>query len=292
MKYAFIAEHRPVFSVRVMCRCLGIHPSGFYAWLKAPLSRRAREDARQIALAKQAWNESGKIYGYRKIHDDLTEMGEAISENRVARLARLAGIQAQIGYQKKPGQYGGKPSVVIDNTLNRQFEVAAPDRAWVTDITYLRTHEGFAYLAVVIDLFSRRVVGWAVHSRQTSELAVQALLMAIWGRKPAPGLLIHSDQGAQFTSREWAAFLREHGLEHSMSRRGNCHDNAVAESFFQLLKREKIRRRTYRTREDARRDVFEYIEMFYNPKRKHTNNGMLSPVDFEERRLKPEKAGV
>ena len=256
------------------------------------MSRRALEDERQTALAKQAWNDSGKVYGYRKIHDDLIEMGEVVSENRVARLARLAGIQAQIGYKKKPGQYSGKPSVVVDNTLNRQFEVAAPDRAWVTDITYIRTHEGFAYLAVVIDLFSRRVVGWAVQPRQTSELAVQALLMAIWRRKPGPDLLIHSDQGAQFTSREWAAFLRAHGLEHSMSRRGNCHDNAVAESFFQLLKREKIRRRTYRNREHARRDVFEYIELFYNPKRKHTNNGMLSPVDFENRQLKLEKAGV
>lgn len=154
-----------MFSVRLMCRCLGIHPSGFHAWLKAPLSQRAREDARQTALAKEAWTDRGKIYGYRKIHDDLIEMGEAVFENRVARLARLAGIPAQIGYKKKPGQYGGKPSVVVDNTLNRQFDVAAPDRAWVTEITYIRTHEGFAYLAVVIDLFSRRMVGWAVHSR-------------------------------------------------------------------------------------------------------------------------------
>ncbi len=292
MKYAFIAANQDQFNTRPMCRMLGVHPSGFYAWVKEPLSQRALEDERQTKLVKDAWNESGKIYGYRKIYDDLIDMGEAVSENRVARLAGLAGIQAQIGYKKKPGVYGGKPSIVVDNTLDRQFSVDAPDRAWVTDITYLRTHEGFAYLCVVIDLFSRRVVGWAVQSRQTSELAVQALLMAIWRRKPRPGLLIHSDQGAQFTSREWAAFLREHNLEHSMSRRGNCHDNAVAESFFQLLKREKVRRRKYRTREDARRDVFEYIELFYNPKRKHTNNGMLSPVDFEERQLKLEKAGV
>ena len=227
-----------------------------------------------------------------KIHDDLIDMGEAVSENRVARLSRLAGIQAQIGYRKKPGQYGGKPSVAIDNTLDRQFAVDVPDRAWVTDITYIRTHEGFAYLCVVIDLFSRRVVGWAVQPRQTSELALQALLMAIWRRKPGSGLLIHSDQGAQFASREWAVFLREHNLEHSMSRHGNCHDNAVAESFFQLLKREKIRRHKYRTRDDAWCDIFEYIELFYNPRRKHTNNGMLSPVDFEERQRKLRKAGV
>lgn len=229
MKYAFIAANQDRFKTRPMCRMLGVHPSGFYAWVKEPLSHRALEDERQTKLVKDAWNESGKIYGYRKIYDDLVDMGEAVSENRVARLARLAGIQAQIGYKKKPGMYGGKPSVVVDNTLDRQFTVDVPDRAWVTDITYLRTHEGFAYLCVIIDLFSRRVVGWAVQSRQTSELAVQALLMAIWRRKPGPGLLIHSDQGAQFTSREWAAFLRDHNLEHSMSRRGNCHDNAVAD---------------------------------------------------------------
>ena len=292
MRYAFIDAHRQQHPVRVLCKMLSVHPSGFYAWVKNPLSQRALKDERQTKLVKEAWNDSGKVYGYRKIYDDLIDMGETVSENRVARLARLAGVQAQIGYKKKPGVYGGKPSVVVDNTLDRQFTVGAPDRAWVTDITYLRTHEGFAYLCVVIDLFSRRVVGWAVQSRQTSELAVQALLMAIWRRKPGPGLLIHSDQGAQFTSREWAAFLREHGSEHSMSRRGNCHDNAVAESFFQLLKREKVRRRKYRTREEARRDVFEYIELFYNPKRKHTNNGMLSPVDFEERQLKLKQAGV
>jgi len=150
-------------------------------------------------------------------------MGERVSQNRVARLAHLAGIQAQIGY-KKPGRYGGKPSVIVDNTLDRQFDVDAPDRAWVTDITYIRTHEGFAYLCVVIDLFSRRVVGWALQSRPTTELAVQALLSAIWRRKSSAGLLVHTDQGSQFTSREWAAFLRDHNINHSMSRRGNCHD--------------------------------------------------------------------
>jgi putative transposase len=193
----------------------------------------------------------------------------------------LAGITAQIGYKRRPGKYGGKPSVVVDNTLDRQFDVEAPDTVWVTDITYIRTQEGFAYLAVVIDLFSRRVVGWSMQSRQTTDIVLQALLMATWRRKPKAKVLIHSDQGSQFTSMDWAAFLKAHDLEHSMSRRGNCHDNAVAESFFNLLKRERIRRRTYRTREEARRDVFDYIEMFYNPKRKHARNGMLSPLEFE-----------
>jgi putative transposase len=200
---------------------------------------------------------------------------------------------------------------VAENRLEQRFEASAPDQVWVTDITYIKTHEGWLYLCVVIDLFSRRVVGWSARSRMTTDLALQALLMAVWRRKPAGKVMVHSDQGSQFTSREWQLFLRQHNLEPSMSRRGNCHEfkqvrasgsndlgdhskaqNAVAESFFQLLKRERIRRRTYPTREAARQDVFEYIELFYNPKRKHTNNGMLSPVDFEIRQQKMNEAGV
>ena len=281
MRYAFIAAHRPVFPVRAMCRCLGIHPSGFYAWRRHSLSKRAREDARRTELIRKAWKDSGKVYGYRKLHDDLLDQGETCCPNRVARLAGLAGIKAQIGDKRRPGIYGGRPSFVVDNTLDRQFDVEVPDKAWVTDITYIRTLEGFAYLAVVIDLYSRRVVGWSMQSRQITDVVLQALLMAVWRRKPQGKVLIHSDQGSQFTSMDWASFLKHHNLEHSMSRRGNCHDNAVAESFFNLLKRERIRRRTYKTRADARQDVFDYIEMFYNPKRKHARNGMLSPVEFE-----------
>ena len=281
MKYAFIDDHRAEFSVRSQCRMLQVHFSGFYAWLKAPLSNRAKEDARQTALIKQAWQDSGKVYGYRKLHHDLRDQGEPCGPNRVARLAGLAGIKAQIGYKRRPGRYGGKPAIVAENKVARNFDVDTPDQVWVTDITYIRTHEGWTYLAVVIDLFSRRVVGWSMQSRMTADLALQALLMAVWRRKPKATVTIHSDQGSQFTSGEWQSFLRQHNLEASMSRRGNCHDNAVAESFFQLLKRERIRRKTYTTRDAARLDVFEYIEMFYNPQRKHTNNGMLSPVEFE-----------
>lgn len=303
MRYAFIAEHRDHFGVRAMCRCLAVQPSGFYAWQKSPLSRRAREDARQTELLRRAWHDSGKVYGYRKLHDDLLDHGETCCPNRVARLTRLAGIEAQIGYKRRPGSHGGKPSLAVDNTLDRQFDVAAPDRAWVTDITYIRTLEGFAYLAVVIDLYSRRVVGeaaqgsngpkdrwngcggWSMHSRQTTDVVLQALHMAVWRRKPKQRVLIHSDQGSQFTSMEWAAFIRAHNLEHSMSRRGNCHDNAVAETFFSSLKRERIRRRTYKTREEARQDVFDYVEMFYNPVRKQVRNGMLSPLTFERQQV-------
>lgn len=289
MKYAFIEAHRPEFSIRSMCRMLMVHFSGFYAWLKERLSLRAQEDARQTDLIQQAWADSGMVYGYRKLHDDLLDAGETCSENRVARLASLAGITAQIGYKRRPGRYGGKPAVVADNTLDRQFEVDMPDCVWVT---YIKTHEGWSYLAVVIDLFSRRVVGWSMQSRMTTDLALQALLSAVWRRKPKAKVMIHSDQGSQFTSKEWQSFLGKHNLDASMSRRGNCHDNAVAESFFQLLKRERIRRRTYITRDAARQDVFDYIEMFYNPTRKHTNNGMLSPVDYEIKQRKMNEASV
>ena len=228
----------------------------------------------------------------RKLTDDLRDQGERISENRVARLASLAGIAAQVGYKRRPGRYGGKPAVVVENRLEQRFEASAPDQDWVTDINYIKAHEGWMFLCAVIDLFSRRVVGWSAQSRMTTDLALQALLMAVWRRKPTERVTVQSDQGSQFTSREWQMFLNQHNLEPSMSRRGNCHDNAVAESFFQLLKRERIRRRTYLTRNDARRDVFEYIELVYNPKRKHTNNGMLSPVDYEIRQQKLNKAGV
>ncbi len=292
MKYAFIRAHQTEFGVRAMCRVLRVHFSGFYAWLKEPLSLRAQDDERQTALIRQAWSDSGRVYGYRKLTDDLRDQGEQVSENRVARLASLAGILAQVGYKRRPGRYGGKPAVVATNTLDRQFEVDAPDKVWVTDITYIKTHEGWLYLSVVIDLFSRRVVGWSAQPRMTTDLALQALLASVWRRKPKTKVMVHSDQGSQFTSREWQVFLGQHNLEASMSRRGNCYDNAVAESFFQLLKRERIRRRTYLTREAARQDVFDYIEMFYNPKRKHTNNGMLSPVDFEIRQQKLNEAGV
>ncbi len=256
------------------------------------LNHRAQEDLRQTALRRQARPESGKVYGYRKLADDLRDQGEQISEKHVARLAGLAGIAAQIGYKRRPGCYGGKSAVIASNGLDRQFEVDAPDRAWVNDITYIKIHEGWLYQAGAIDLFSRRVVGWSAQSRMATNLAQQALLAAVWRRKPKAKVLIHSDQRLQFTSREWQLFLSQYNLDASMSRRGNRHDNAVAESFFQLLKRERIRRRTYPTREAARQDVFDYIEMCYNPKRKHTNNGMLSPVDFEIRQQKLNEAGV
>jgi putative transposase len=173
------------------------------------------------------------------------------------------------------------PAVIAPNHLKQQFDVTAPNQTWVTDITYIRTHEGWLYLAVVLDLFSRQVIGWSMQTRMGRELAIDALLMAVWRRQPTAPVIVHSDQGTQYSSYDWQAFLKSNNLVASMSRRGNCYDNAVAESFFQLLKRERIRRRVYLTRDEARQDVFDYIEMFYNPVRRHGYNQRISPIEFE-----------
>ncbi len=276
-------DHANQFRLRSMCRVFNVHRSGYYAWLESPLSARALDDARVVDLAKQCWLESGRVYGYRKVTRDLRDLGEQCGKHRVARLMRNEGLRAQVGYGRRPGMRGGKASVVAGNQLDRQFDVPRANEAWVTDITYIRTHEGWMYLAVVIDLFSRHVVGWSMQSRMQTDLVLQAMTMAVWRRKPARGLMIHSDQGSQFTGHDWQDFLKANGIECSMSRRGNCHDNAVAESFFQLLKRERIRRKIYTTHDDAKSDVFNYIEMFYNSRRQHGHNDGLSPVEFEKR---------
>lgn len=262
---------------------MSVHPSGYYAWQQTPQSARAQEDQRLLGHIKQSWLESGGVYGYRKIKDDLRALGETCGKHRVARLMRQEGLRSQTGYRRRPGQLGGRPAVVAPNHLERQFDVTTPNTVWVTDITYIRTHEGWLYLAAVLDLFSRQVVGWSMAPRMDRDLAISALLMAVWRRRPDREVLVHSDQGSQFSSYDWQAFLKAHRLKPSMSRRGNCHDNAVAESFFQLLKRERIRRKIYEHREAARQDVFDYIEMFYNPKRRHSFNNGLSPVEYEKR---------
>lgn len=191
-------------------------------------------------------------------------------------------IKALRGYQP-PRPIKGRPSIIAPNRLNRTFTVDAPNKVWVTDITYIRTWQGWLYLAVVLDLYARKVVGWSMKPTLAKELALDALLMAVWRRKPEQEVMVHSDQGSQYSSSDWLSFLKANNLVASMSRRGNCHDNAVAESFFQLLKRERIKRKIYITREDARGDVFDYIEMFHNAKRCHGFNNQLSPVEFEKR---------
>lgn len=283
LKYAFIKQRAGDYSIRRLCLTLKVHPSGYYAWLSESQSARAKDDQRLLGLIKHSWLESGGVYGYRKIHDDLREVGEDCGRHRVARLMRFEGLRSQTGYRRRPGKYGGKPAVASPNLLKREFDVVEPNKVWVTDITYIRTYEGWLYLAVVLDLFSRQVVGWSMKSQMTSDLAIDALLMAVWRRKPKQEVMVHSDQGSQYSSSDWRSFLKANNLVASMSRRGNCHDNAVAESFFQLLKRERIKRKIYTSRQDARSDVFDYIEMFYNPKRRHGFNNQLSPVEFEKR---------
>lgn len=285
MKYAFMLDHEQQFRLRSMCKVFGLHPSGYYAWRSAPMSPRAKNDIRVLGLIKQCWLESG-VYGYRKISRYLRDLGESCGMHRTARLMRQEDLRAQVGYRRRPGMRGGKPAIVANNQLARQFDPSIANQAWVTDITYMRTYEGWLYLAVVLDLFSRKIVGWAMQSTMHADLVLQALMMAVWRRKPPAGLLVHSDQGTQFTGHDWQDFLKVHGLVSSMSRRGNCHDNAVAESFFQLLKRERIRRRIYVTREEAKSDVFNYIEMFYNARRQHGHNNGLSPVEFEKQQSK------
>ena len=282
MKYTFIRDHSKTWPVRWLCRMLEVHPSGYYAWRHQPRSARSKADERLTGLIKQFWLESGGVYGYRKIHSDLCEVGERCGKHRVHRLMRIAGLRAQVGY-RRPRAKAGTVSVLAPNRLQQQFEVARPNEVWVSDITHIRTHEGWLYLAVVIDLYSRRVIGWSMQSRIKKDLVLNALLMAVWRRQPASMVTVHSDQGSQYTSHDWQAFLKDNNLQASMSRRGNCHDNAVAESFFQLLKRERIQRHIYPTRNDARADVVDYIEMFYNSRRRHGFNHLLSPVEYERR---------
>ncbi|MFH2345703.1 IS3 family transposase [Enterobacter cloacae] len=280
LRYAFIRDNTCCWPVRLLCRVLDVHPSGFYAWLQQPHSQRHQADLRLTGQIKQFWLESGCVYGYRKIHLDLRDSGQQCGVNRVWRLMKRVGIKAQVGY-RSPRARKGEASIVSPNRLQRQFNPDAPDERWVTDITYIRTHEGWLYLAVVVDLFSRKIIGWSMQPRMTKDIVLNALLMAVWRRNPQKQVLVHSDQGSQYTSHEWQSFLKSHGLEGSMSRRGNCHDNAVAESFFQLLKRERIKKKIYGTREEARSDIFDYIEMFYNCRRRHGSSDQMPPAEYE-----------
>lgn len=265
-----------------MCRVLEVHVSGFYAWLKDPQSQRAKDATYLEGFIKQCWLESACIYGYRKIYQDLIAMGEQCGKNRVWRIMREANIQSQRGYKRKAQYVSGELSAVAPNLLNREFDVREPNKVWVTDITYIRTYEGWLFLAVVIDLFSRQVIGWSMSSRIDTNLVLDAITMACWRRKPKQEVIVHSDQGCQYTSYDWRSMLKSQNMLASMSRKGNCWDNACAESFFSLLKRERIRRKIYRTHEEAKCDIFNYIELFYNSTRRHGNNNDLSPMAFEK----------
>ena len=282
MKYRFIQSHQHRYPVTVMCRLLEVHRSGFYSWQKQPLSPRAREDQRLQTKIRQFWMEIGCNYGYRNITLDLKGDDETCGKNRVIRLMRGLNIASHRRYRRHKGFAGGDLHCVAENRLARQFDPALPKIRWVTDFTYVRTQEGWLYATVVMDLFSRRVIGWSLSSRATSEAVMDALLMAIWRRQPKTPVLVHSDQGAQYTSRDWLDLLKAHRLEVSMSRRGNCHDNAVAESFFSSMKLERIKKKIYAPRNEARLDLVQYIEGYYNYQRRHSDNGGLSPKQFED----------
>ncbi|WP_273889724.1 IS3 family transposase [Serratia marcescens] len=280
LKYRFINEHRTVWGVMTMCRVLHVARAGFYAWLHNPVSARDKDNQRLLTLIRDSYSLSGGVYGYRRVHGDLSEIGETCGKNRVGRLMQLNRIKAVRGY-KAPRRIAGRPSVVAPNRVQRQFTVVRANQVWVTDIPYIRTWQGWLYLAVVIDLFARNVVGWSMKPTLSRELALDALMMAVWRRKPDSEVIVHSDQGCQYGSDDWQRFCRANNLAPSMSRRGNCWDNAVAESFFSSLKKERIRKRIYKTRDLARADIFDYIEVFYNRARRHSHLGGVSPEAFE-----------
>ena len=278
-KYTFIKAHRGEFDTAVMCRVLDVSRSGFYQWLRNPLSNRALEDQRLLGLIRAAYAASHGVYGAPRIFLDLREAGETCSKHRVARIMRANHLQARYGY-RAPRYARGATSLFTPNTLQRGFTVSRPNHVWVTDITYVRTWEGWLYLAVVMDLYSRRIVGWSTQPTMAQDLVLDALLMAVRRRKPTHAL-IHSYQGSQFSSDAWRRFCQAHHLEPSMSRRGNCWDNAVAESFFSSLKKERIKKRIYTTREMATAEIAEYIDMFYNRTRRHSHLSGVSPEAFE-----------
>ena len=278
------------YDVTTMCRTLEVTRSGFYAWLQKPLSDRAQEDGRLLRLIRSSFTASHGIYGARRVFLDLREAGETCSKHRVARLMRVNNIRAAHGYRIRRHS-STQPTAPIPNVLKRQFDVSTPNKAWVTDITYIRTWEGWLYLAVVVDLYSRKVVGWSTRPTLGRDLALDAVLMAVRRRKPR-NAVIHSDQGTQYGSDDWRRFCRNNRLVPSMSRKGNCWDNAVAESFFSSLKKERIRKKIYKTRKDALADITDYIESFYNPLRRHSHLHGVSPISFEAATNGRQKRGV
>ena len=258
---------REAFPVRLMCRCLRVSASGYYGWRDRPASQRRQSNERLLARIRSLHAESDGVFGSPRMWEELRYLGESCSRNRVARLMRndgLRGIPQRRRWGMKPT--GTRPDHV-QNHLARDFTADQPNTKWVTDITYIRTAEGWLYLCVVVDLYSGRVVGWSMSARQDRQLVLQAVLMALWQRPNRRPVILHSDRGCQFTSDEYQRFLKGHQLLSSMSAVGSCADNAAAEGFFGMLKRERVNRRHYSTRAEARADVFDYIERFHNPRR-------------------------
>lgn len=281
MRFAFIGAEKARHSVPKLCQMLRVSRSGYYAWCRREPSRRSLEDSRLGTLVVAAHRAGRGTYGSPRILDDLREAGERTSRKRVARLMKERGIVGEMKKRWRHPSSAPTDATCPPNTLNRSFEVAEPNRVWASDITYIRTWEGWLYLAVVIDLFSRRVVGWSMQSHMQTDIVLSALTMAVGQRLPNPGLLQHSDRGSQYTSDDYQRALRAHGIECSMSRKGSCWDNAVVESFFGSLKKELIYRRAWPTRSEAAAAVHEYIEVFYNRRRRHSTLDNVSPAKYE-----------
>ncbi len=288
MKYAFIVRHRDVWPTRAMCRAMNVSASGFYEWFGRPASERSLSDARLTRSIRESFELSDRTYGSPRVWHDLRATGEQCGVNRVARLMKLANLQARRKRRRLPGDGATRlENHIAPNHLQREFEALEPNQKWVADFTYIWTAEGWLYAAAVMDLYSRRIVGWSMSDTMQARMVSDALLMALWRRGRPSALMHHSDQGSQYTSDEFQKLLKSQNITCSMSRRGECWDNAAMESFFSTLKTERCARTVYRTREQARADVFDYIERFYNPFRKHSKLNYLSPVQFEERqRLK------
>jgi putative transposase len=284
--FEFIAAKKAEHSIQTMCRVLGVSRSGFHAWQTRALSPRALEDERLTARIRELFTLRRRVYGSPRIWSDLViDDGERIGRKRVERLMRQAGLSA-IFEKKWRATTVRVPGVrVADDLLDRDFAAEAPNRCWVADITYLRTWEGWLYLVAVQDLYSRRIVGWSMADHMRTELVTDALQMALAQRRPDPGLIWHSDQGSQFVSLAFGQKARAAGIAQSMGSRGDCWDNAVAESFFATLKKELIHRHTWPTKAELRTEVFDYIEVFYNRQRRHATLGQQSPVDFENSTL-------
>ncbi len=283
MKFEFVAKHRGAWPVNLLCEALGVSRSGFYAWLIRPPSLRSKADEVLGVQVRQSFVGSDRTYGARRVWHDVLAQGHHCGLHRIERLMRLQGLRARPRRRSLPKDQGVR-SAIADNVLDRQFQADAPNQKWVADFTYIWTAEGWLYAAVVLDLYSRRVVGWSMHSSMTSQLVADALMMAVWRRGRPVQLLHHSDQGSQYTSEHFQELLREQGITCSMSRAGEVWDNSAMESFFSSLKTEKTARKVYRTRAQARADVFDYIERFYNPVRRHSTLGYVSPLEFEEAR--------
>jgi putative transposase len=263
-----------------MCEALGVSRSGFYAWLSRPCSRRSREDEVLGERVRQSFMVSDRTYGARRVWHDILALGYRCGQHRIERLMREQALRARPRRRGLPKDAGVR-SAVAGNVLDRQFQADGPNRKWVTDFTYIWTAEGWLYVAAVLDLYSRRIVGWSMQNTMTSGLVADALMMAVWRRGRPKEVLHHSDQGSQYTSKHFQRLLTEQGITCSMSRAEEVWDNSAMESFFGSLKTERTARKVYRSREEARSDGFDYIERFYNPTRRHSTLGYVSPIQFE-----------